>query len=232
TGQSGCAGPPSPNPGRAGVPAPGRAGVCNALSLEIKASSKVRAFIGEQVSLKCSFTSSSPITESLTVDWTYRPLTSGHMETIFHYQSVAYPTTVGKFKDRISWIGNVAKGDASIAIQSLVMSDNGTFICSVKNPPDVYHNIPQTVLIVTERGLSFQLTSAMLLSILVFLPSIVVVILLLVRMGRKFGVLKEKKKPGCKKSSIEVSDEPEHTETDHCLGRLRVWCWKCVVSES
>lgn len=59
---------------------------------------------------------------------------------------------MGKFKDRISWVGNVAKGDASIAIQSPVMSDNGTFICSVKNPPDVYHNIPQTMLIVTERG--------------------------------------------------------------------------------
>lgn len=56
-------------------------------------------------------------------------------------------------------------------------------------------------------GLSFQLTSATLLSILVFLPSIIVVTLLLVRMGRKFGVLKEKKKSGCKKSSIEVSDE-------------------------
>ncbi|NXE56923.1 MPZL3 protein, partial [Dromaius novaehollandiae] len=93
--------------------------------------------VGEQVVLKCSFTSSSPITESLTVDWTYQPLTGGRMETIFHYQSVAYPTTMGKFKDRISWTGNVAKGDASIAIQSLVLSDNGTFICSVKNPPDV-----------------------------------------------------------------------------------------------
>ncbi|XP_074783526.1 LOW QUALITY PROTEIN: myelin protein zero-like protein 3 [Athene noctua] len=206
-------------------------GVCNALSLEIKASPKVRAFIGEQVSLKCSFKSSSPITESLTVDWTYRPLTGGQMETIFHYQSVPYPTTVGKFKDRISWIGNVARGDASVAIESPVMSDNGTFICSVKNPPDVYHNIPQTVLIVTERGLSFQLTSAVLLSILVFLPSIIVVVLLLVRMGRKFGVLKEKKKSGCKKSSIEVSDEPEHTETDNCLGKLKSWCLNCVDTD-
>lgn len=63
------------------------------------------------------------------------------------------------------------------------------------------------LLFVFPAGLSFQLTSAALLSILVFLPSIIVVVLLLVRMGRKFGVLKEKKKPGCKKSSIEVSDE-------------------------
>ncbi|NXX16774.1 MPZL3 protein, partial [Podargus strigoides] len=93
--------------------------------------------IGEQVTLKCSFKSSSPITESLTVDWTYRPLMGGRMETIFHYQSVPYPTSTGRFKDRISWAGNVAKGDASIALQSPEMSDNGTFICSVKNPPDV-----------------------------------------------------------------------------------------------
>ncbi|KFO69496.1 Myelin protein zero-like 3, partial [Cuculus canorus] len=203
-------------------------GVCNVLSLEIKASAKVRAYIGEQASLKCSFTSSLPISERLTVDWTYRPLTGGQMETVFHYQSVPYPTTVGKFKDRISWVGNVAKGDASIAIQSPVLSDNGTFICSVKNPPDVYHNIPQTTLIVTERGFSFQLTSATLLSIVVFLPSVIVVIVLLVRMRRKFGVLKEKKKSGCKKSSIEVSDEPEQTGAGNCLGRLREWCLNCV----
>lgn len=63
------------------------------------------------------------------------------------------------------------------------------------------------LLSVCPAGLSFRLTSALLLSILVFLPSVVVVVLLLVRMGRKFGVLKEKKKSGCKKSSIEVSDE-------------------------
>lgn len=68
---------------------------------------------------------------------------------------------MGKFKGRISWLGNVAKGDASIAIQSPAVSDNGTFICSVKNPPDVYHNIPQTMLIVTERGKSpFQQQSS------------------------------------------------------------------------
>uniref|UniRef100_A0A8V5GSU8 Uncharacterized protein n=1 Tax=Melopsittacus undulatus TaxID=13146 RepID=A0A8V5GSU8_MELUD len=204
-------------------------GACSALSLEIKASASVRGYVGEQVALKCSFKSSFPITESLTIDWTYRPVTGGQMETIFHYQSVPYPTTVGKFKDRISWVGNVANGDASIAIESPSMSDNGTFICSVKNPPDVYHNIPQTILVVTERGFSFQLTSAVLLSILVFLPSITVVVLLLVRMGRKFAVQKEKKKPGYKKSSIEVS---EYTGTGTCFGKLRDRCLNCVVSES
>ncbi|NXQ35544.1 MPZL3 protein, partial [Alaudala cheleensis] len=104
--------------------------------------------VGEDALLKCSFRSSSPLTESLLVDWTYRPLSGGPMETvvrfiafpslyIFHYQSVPHPTPAGKFKDRILWVGNVANGDASIVIQSPELSDNGTFICSVKNPPDV-----------------------------------------------------------------------------------------------
>ncbi|XP_017665096.1 PREDICTED: myelin protein zero-like protein 3 [Lepidothrix coronata] len=206
-------------------------GVCKALSLEIKANPKVIAVVGEQALLKCSFKSSSPIIESLVVYWTYRPLAGGPMETVFHYQSVPYPTTVGKFKDRISWVGNVASGDASIALQSPELSDNGTFFCNVKNPPDVYHNIPQTVLEVTERGLSFQLTSAALLSLSVFLPSTIVVVLLLVRMGRKFRVLKEKRKGGYKKSSIEVSDEPEQTESTGCSGKLRAWCLNCVDTD-
>lgn len=57
-------------------------GVCSALSLEIKASASVRAYVGEQVALKCSFKSSFPIAESLTIDWTYRPVTGGQMETV------------------------------------------------------------------------------------------------------------------------------------------------------
>ncbi|OWK17727.1 MPZL3 [Cervus elaphus hippelaphus] len=87
------------------------------------------------------------------------------------------------------------------------MKDNGTFSCAVKNPPDVHHNIPATELTVTERGFGTMLSSVALLSILVFIPSTVVVILLLVRMGRKSAGLKKRSKSGYKKSSIEVSDE-------------------------
>ncbi|XP_075765823.1 myelin protein zero-like protein 3 isoform X2 [Pelodiscus sinensis] len=206
-------------------------GVCNTFSLEIKVNPEVRAFVDEQVTLKCSFRSFSPITEKLTVDWTYQPLTGGHTQTIFHFQSVAYPAVAGTFRGRILWVGNIGKGDASIAIQNLTLNDNGTFTCAVKNPPDVHHNIPQTKLTVTHRRFSSQLMSAVLLSILVFLPSAIVVILLLVRMGRKFGVLKHQKKSGYKKSSIEVSDdELEHSEPGTCLGKMGTWCLHCVVS--
>ncbi|MBZ3876772.1 Myelin protein zero-like protein 3, partial [Sciurus carolinensis] len=122
------------------------------LSLEINADAHVRGYVGEKIKLKCTFKSTSDVTDKLTIDWTYRPPSSSRTESIFHYQSFQYPTTAGTFRDRISWVGNVYKGDASISISNPTLKDNGTFSCAVKNPPDVHHNIPLTELTVTERG--------------------------------------------------------------------------------
>ncbi|XP_015668423.1 myelin protein zero-like protein 3 isoform X1 [Protobothrops mucrosquamatus] len=194
--------------------------------LEIQAAAQVRAFVGEPVTLKCWFKSSAPVTEKLTVDWTYRPLAGGNLEPVFHYQSSAYPAKRGSFRDRVSWAGDVAKQDASIMIWNPTLEDNGTFTCSVKNPPDVQHNIPQTLLTVTQRGASFQLTSSGLFSILVFLPSGIVVILLLVRMNQKSGLMKARRQPGYKKSSIEVSEETpmRRNRTDTGRGSRSPFC--------
>ncbi|XP_026536803.1 myelin protein zero-like protein 3 isoform X2 [Notechis scutatus] len=197
--------------------------------LEIQAAAQVRAFVGEPVTLKCRFKSSAPVTEKLTIDWTYRPLAGGNLEPVFHYQSGAYPAKRGSFQERVSWAGDVSKQDASIMIWNPTLEDNGTFTCTVKNPPDVQHNIPQTLLTVSRRGPSFQLTSSGLLSILVFLPSGIVVVLLLVRMNQKSGLMKPSRQLGCKKSSIEASiEEPEQRG---CRERLVSCCLQCLDTE-
>ncbi|XP_036913380.1 myelin protein zero-like protein 3 [Sturnira hondurensis] len=206
-------------------------GVHTALSLEIKVDARVRGYVGEKIKLKCIFKSTSSVTDKLTIDWTYRPPSSSRTESIFHYQSFQYPTTAGTFRDRISWVGDVYKGDASISINNPTMKDNGTFSCAVKNPPDVHHNIPMTELIVTERGFGTMLSSVALLSILVFIPSTVVVVLLLVRMGRKSARLKKRSKSGFKKSSIEVSDDTDQEEEGDCMSRLCVHCAECLDSD-
>ncbi|XDB58124.1 hypothetical protein ABFV05_011740 [Capra hircus] len=205
-------------------------GVYVVFSLEIKADAHVRGYVGENIKLRCTFKSSSSVTDKLTIDWTYRRPSSSRTESIFHYQSFQYPTTAGTFRDRISWVGDVYKGDASISISNPTMKDNGTFSCAVKNPPDVHHNIPATELTVTERGFGTMLSSVALLSILVFIPSTVVVILLLVRMGRKSAGLKKRSKSGYKKSSIEVSDDTDQ-EGDDCMAKLCVRCAECVDSD-
>ncbi|KAM4828251.1 myelin protein zero-like protein 3 isoform 1-T1 [Thomomys bottae] len=207
-------------------------GMCAVLSLEINADAHVRGYVGEKIKLKCTFKSSSDVTDKLTIDWTYRPPSSSRTESIFHYQSFQYPTTAGTFRDRISWAGNVYKGDASISISSPTLKDNGTFSCAVKNPPDVHHNIPQTELTITERGFGTMLSSVALLSILVFIPSAVVVVLLLVRMSRRAAGMKKRSKSGYKKkSSIEVSDDTDQDEENECMARLCVRCAECLDSD-
>ncbi|XP_001096649.2 myelin protein zero-like protein 3 [Macaca mulatta] len=206
-------------------------GVYIVLSLEIHADAHVRGYVGEKIKLKCTFKSTSDVTDKLTIDWTYRPPSSSRTVSIFHYQSFQYPTTAGTFRDRISWVGNVYKGDASISISNPTIKDNGTFSCAVKNPPDVHHNIPLTELTVTERGFGTMLSSVALLSILVFVPSAVVVALLLVRMGRKAAGLKKRSRSGYKKSSIEVSDDTDQEEEDACVARLCIRCAECLDSD-
>ncbi|KAB1255094.1 Myelin protein zero-like protein 3 [Camelus dromedarius] len=203
-------------------------GIYIVLSLEIKADAHVRGYVGENIKLKCTFKSTSSVTDKLTIDWTYRPPSSSRTESIFHYQSFQYPTTAGTFRDRISWVGDVYKGDASISISNPTIKDNGTFSCAVKNPPDVHHNIPVTELTVTERDFGTMLSSVALLSILVFIPSAVVVVLLLVRMGRKSAGLKKRSRSGYKKSSIEVSDDTDQEEENDCMAKLCVRCAECL----
>lgn len=70
----------------------------------------------------------------------------------FYYHSKAFPQTEGLFKDRVSWQGDVNRGDASLQLRNLTLNDNGTFICTVRNPPDVHGNVAKTVLTVTPRG--------------------------------------------------------------------------------
>ncbi|XP_006890947.1 PREDICTED: myelin protein zero-like protein 3 [Elephantulus edwardii] len=203
-------------------------GIYIVLPLEIKTDAHVRGYVGEKIKLKCYFTSTNDVTDKLTIDWTYRSTSSNRVESIFHYQSFTYPTTSGRFRDRISWVGNVYKGDASISISNPNMKDNGTFSCAVKNPPDVHHNIPTTELTVTERSFGTMLSSVALLSILVFIPSAVVVVLLLFRMMKKAASLKKRNKSGYKKSSIEVSDDTDQEEGDGCMRRLCIRCAECL----
>ncbi|XP_069891508.1 myelin protein zero-like protein 3 [Dipodomys merriami] len=167
----------------------------------ISAAFDIRGYVGENVELRCTFKSSSYVTDKLTIDCKYRPPSSSRTKSVFHYQSFQYPTTAGTFQDQISWAGNVYKGDASISISNPNLIDNSTFSCAVKNLPDVHHDIPLMELTITERGFGTMLSSVALLSILVFIPSAVVIVLMLVRISRKAAEMKKQRKSGYKKKS-------------------------------
>lgn len=56
----------------------------------------------------------------------------------FHYsQGQVYIGDYPPFKDRVTWAGDLDKKDASINIENIQAVHNGTYICDVKNPPDI-----------------------------------------------------------------------------------------------
>ncbi|XP_030076240.1 myelin protein zero-like protein 3 isoform X2 [Microcaecilia unicolor] len=187
-------------------------GFSRAFCIKIQVDSEVHGIVGQHVKLRCNFWSSSPISEHLTVDWTYKPHHGGPTQNILHYQSVAFPVAGGIFGNRITWEGDISSNDASIAIRDLTPNDNGTFTCTVKNPPDVQSNLLPTVLMVTEQ--------ATLLSIMVFAPSVLVVVLLLLRMQRK--------RRSSNKYSIEIINETNRHRKLTCMERISECCAKCA----
>lgn len=58
------------------------------------------------------------------------------------------------FKDRVTWAGDLDKKDASINIDNIQSVHNGTYICDVKNPPDIVVRPGQIRLHVVEIGTS------------------------------------------------------------------------------
>ncbi|XP_056602142.1 myelin protein zero-like protein 2b [Triplophysa dalaica] len=107
-------------------------------AMEVFTSSDVEAVNGTNVRLKCTFKSTQPLSENkVSVSWSFQALGKTSAESIFHHQEKAYPPTGGLFKDRVVWSGDVMKGDASITLQNVQFTFNGTFSCLVRNPPDI-----------------------------------------------------------------------------------------------
>lgn len=75
----------------------------------------------------------------------------------FHYsQGQVYPGNYPPFKDRTSWAGDLDKKDASINIENMQFIHNGTYICDVKNPPDIVAQPGHIRLYVVEKGTSLS----------------------------------------------------------------------------
>ncbi|TSY27771.1 DNA ligase 1 [Bagarius yarrelli] len=59
--------------------------------------------------------------------------------------------SAGPFRDRLEFVGNPARRDGSILIRNLDFSDNGTFTCDAKNPPDIVGRPSSVRLLVFEK---------------------------------------------------------------------------------
>ncbi|CAL8349737.1 unnamed protein product [Lota lota] len=109
--------------------------------MQVYTASDVEAVNGTDVRLKCTFHSSASINpSSITASWSFRPLGPGSEESVFYYHERPYPPSEGRFRKRAVWAGDIMARDASIIVQEVQFSYNGTFSCRIKNPPDVHGN--------------------------------------------------------------------------------------------
>uniref|UniRef100_A0A8C5TGY4 Myelin protein zero like 2 n=1 Tax=Malurus cyaneus samueli TaxID=2593467 RepID=A0A8C5TGY4_9PASS len=122
-----------------------------AAAVEVHTAKEVFAVNGTNQRLKCTFSSSSPVSQDLIVTWNFQPEDLSSHEQVFHYQKGPCKPPAGRFKERVTWDGNIERNDVSIIIWNLQPSDNGTFTCQVINFPDVHGTIGEVRLRVVHK---------------------------------------------------------------------------------
>ncbi|NWI95752.1 MPZL2 protein, partial [Pitta sordida] len=120
-------------------------------AVEVYTSKEVVAVNGTNQRLKCTFSSSSPVSPQLSVTWNFQPEDLSAHEPVFYYLKEPYQPPWGRFKERVTWDGNVQQNDVSIMLWNLQPTDNGTFTCQVANWPDVYGTIGEVRLRVVQK---------------------------------------------------------------------------------
>ncbi|XP_054651316.1 myelin protein zero-like protein 3 isoform X2 [Dunckerocampus dactyliophorus] len=173
-------------------------------SITVSSPAELHASAGDPVTLSCTFSSTSRPTSKMIIDWSYRPQTGGPPETFFHFSSRAFLPGEGQFSGRIQWRGSPARGEASISLINSTLNDNGTYTCSVRNPPDV-HGSPNshTVLTVTPKAPSVRFSDAAVLLFLVLIPS---TLLALILIGRMLYPKRQRSQSKGYRSAIEVTE--------------------------
>lgn len=127
-------------------------GVQHVWGIEIYTTKEVEAVNGTSVKLKCTFSSTQPVSpQTVIVKWVFQPINSKDVISMFHYQEMAYPPDKGLFKGHAVWSGDIMKKDASITLHDVQPTFNGTYTCQVVNPPDAHGNHGEIVLRVVNK---------------------------------------------------------------------------------
>ncbi|XP_026082857.1 myelin protein zero-like protein 3 [Carassius auratus] len=171
--------------------------------ISVVAPAEVSVVRGATVTLSCSFTSSRSITSLMSIDWTFRPESGGPAILFFHFSSQAYLPDDDYFKGRVKWSGSPSRGEASIQLLNASLTDNGTYTCAVRNPPDVHGHPAQTVLTVTPQRRSLMFTDVGVLLVFVLGPSGIITLVLLGRVLCPCGSVSEKRPAAAHHSPIE-----------------------------
>ncbi|XP_069800588.1 myelin protein zero-like protein 1 isoform X2 [Dendropsophus ebraccatus] len=124
-----------------------------AAALEVYAPNELFVENGTFAKLPCTFKSSEVTGSTTSITWMYTEEGSSSSGiVIFHYiNGKKFPAQEPRFKDRVTWVGDINSRDVSIKIDKITFKDNGTYSCSVLNPPDIMSTPKQIKLRVVEK---------------------------------------------------------------------------------
>uniref|UniRef100_A0A8P4KAS1 Myelin protein zero-like 1 like n=1 Tax=Dicentrarchus labrax TaxID=13489 RepID=A0A8P4KAS1_DICLA len=113
-----------------------------ASAIDIYADPEVIIQNGTAGILRCTFKSNEVVSSSASMTWSFQSNQPDNQfskapYTIFYFSHGKGFPGIPEFKERVQFIGDINKRDASIQLSPVQFSDNGTFFCDVKNPPDV-----------------------------------------------------------------------------------------------
>ncbi|KAM4651648.1 myelin protein zero-like protein 2 [Discoglossus pictus] len=147
-----------------------------ASTMKVYTTKNLEAVNGTDTRLKCKFTSDSSLGDDVTVSWYFRPLSGGSDESVFYYHRSALPPTSGRFLGRAVWDGSISRSDGSIIIRNVQEKDNGTYLCQVKNPPDVHGEMGEIQLRVV---IKVTFSEIHILALVIGVGSLVIILLVL-----------------------------------------------------
>ncbi|XP_007894005.1 myelin protein zero-like protein 1 isoform X1 [Callorhinchus milii] len=182
--------------------------------IQIYTTSEMIVENGTNIRLSCTFKSTSIIGASTSVSWSFTPEASETAVRFFQYSGGKFfVAPESRFKDRVTWHGNINKKDGSINIADINFKDNGTFACDVSNPPDIGGTTGKIRLSVVEKGsLPYNMTG-------IIVGAVIAGIIIIVLIG--IVVYCVKKKKGDKRNgymgSIEIvspTEEPLKMSAD------------------
>ncbi|XP_019728273.1 myelin protein zero-like 1 like isoform X1 [Hippocampus comes] len=127
------------------------------LAIDIYTEAEVMVENGTACVLRCTFKSNEVVSSYITVTWNFQSsqpdnqFSKAPYAIFYFYDGKAAPPPK-EFKDRVQFIGDINKKDVSIRLNPAQFSDNGTYFCDVKNPPDFMGTPARTELRVVSRG--------------------------------------------------------------------------------
>ncbi|XP_077149848.1 myelin protein zero-like protein 1 isoform X1 [Ranitomeya variabilis] len=122
-------------------------------ALEVYVPSELFVENGTYAKLPCTFKSTEVTSVTTSITWTYAEegSTSGGVVIFYFIGGKEFPGVPQRFKDRVTWAGDINNKDVSIKIDKITFKDNGTYSCAVMNPPDILNTPKQIKLRVVEK---------------------------------------------------------------------------------